>query len=58
MLMTPARLTRIGWTLFAISGVLFLIPALQAGDVVIAAGCILWLIAVAIFLRVDWLNAD
>ncbi len=55
--MTPARLVQLGWILFAISGLLFLIPALQAGDPLIIAGCILWLVAVAIFLLVDRLTA-
>ncbi len=56
--MTPARLSTLGWILFAISGVLFLIPAVQVGDPLIIAGCVVWLVAIAIFLWVDWLRAQ
>lgn len=51
--MSSSTLTRLGWILFAVSGVLFLVPAMRAGDRWTATGCIIWLVAVAIFL---WLE--
>lgn len=40
----------VGWALFALSGVMFLIVAIRAGDLYGTIGCLLWLAAIACFL--------
>lgn len=54
--MATKKLTRVGWILFAISGGLFLVPAIRAADLWTTAGCVLWLIAVGIFLWIDTIS--
>ncbi len=39
-----------GWGLFSVSGVLFLVAALRAGDALLLWGSITWLAGVAFFL--------
>lgn len=39
-----------GWFAFTISGTLYLVSSIKAGDMWSAAGAIVWLIAVGLFL--------
>jgi hypothetical protein len=39
-----------GWALFSVSGVLFLVAAIRAGDPLLLWGSITWLLGVALFL--------
>ena len=48
--MSGSRFGTIGWALFAVSGVLFLIAALRAGDTLLVWGSVTWLVGVAAFL--------
>ncbi len=45
------RLELIAWTGFAISGVLYLVAGIRSGDGLVVAGSVIWLAAVAVFLR-------
>lgn len=49
-MMTGGRFDLAGWALFAVSGVVFLIAALQDGNTLLAWGCIAWLAGAAAFL--------
>jgi len=40
----------LGWLMFAGSGLSFLIVALQNGDRISAAGCVMWLAGIVFFL--------
>ena len=46
-MMTGSRSELIGWALFAVSGVVFLIAAPRDGDPLLAGGSISWLAGVA-----------
>ena len=48
--MTGGRFEVIGWGLFTVSGVMFLIAALRAGDALLLWGSITWLAGVGFFL--------
>ena len=48
--MTGGRFELIGWCLFTVSGVMFLVAALRAGDALLLWGSITWLAGVAFFL--------
>jgi len=48
--MTGGRFELIGWCLFTVSGVMFLVAALRAGDALLLWGSITWLVGVAAFL--------
>lgn len=42
--------TLAGWVMFTLSGVLFLISGIRAGDVYTVAGSVIWMIGVSFFL--------
>ncbi len=48
--MSGGRFELAGWVLFSVSGVLFLVAALRAGDALLLWGSITWLAGVAAFL--------
>lgn len=48
--MTGGRFEVVGWGLFTVSGVMFLIAALRAGDALLLWGSITWLAGVGFFL--------
>ena len=48
--MSGGRFEVAGWALFSVSGVLFLIAAIRAGDALLLWGSITWLLGVALFL--------
>lgn len=48
--MTGGRFELFGWCLFTVSGVMFLVAALRAGDALLLWGSITWLVGVAAFL--------
>jgi hypothetical protein len=47
------RLTRLGWILFLVGSVVFLVAALLQGDVVTAAGSMLFVLGVIAFLGAE-----
>lgn len=49
--MTPGgRFDLVGWGLFTVSGIVFLVAALRDGDMLLVWGSIAWLVGVAFFL--------
>ena len=48
--MTGGRFELFGWYLFTVSGVMFLVAALRAGDPLLLWGSITWLAGVGFFL--------
>ncbi|MDE0375353.1 MAG: hypothetical protein OXK16_05250 [bacterium] len=48
--MSGGRFELIGWCLFTVSSVMFLIAALRAGDALLLWGSITWLVGVGFFL--------
>lgn len=44
------RTTLAGWMMFGLSGLLFLVPAVRAGDIWSFGAAITWLIGVGLFL--------
>lgn len=48
--MSGGRFELVGWSLFTVSGVMFLIAALRAGDALLLWGSITWLVGVGFFL--------
>ncbi|MCY4371840.1 MAG: hypothetical protein OXF41_21020 [bacterium] len=44
------RFDLIGWVLFTISGIVFLLAALRDGDILLLWGSITWLVGVVFFL--------
>ena len=48
--MSGGRFEVAGWALFSVSGLLFLVAALRAGDALLLWGSITWLVGVAFFL--------
>ena len=48
--MDHGRLGSVGWMLFAVSGVFFLIVAVRDGDGLVLASAVAWLLGVAAFL--------
>ncbi len=48
--MDDGRYSSIGWTLFAVSGVFFLIVAVRDADGLVLTSAVAWLLGVAAFL--------
>ena len=48
--MNENRLQLLGWMLFAVSGVFFLIDALESGDKTALVSAITWLLGIGFFL--------
>ena len=48
--MSGSRFELVGWGLFTVSGVVFLIAALRDGDSLLLWGSITWLVGVGFFL--------
>jgi hypothetical protein len=47
--MTPYRWILLGWLMFAISGVFFLVDAIESGDKTALGSAITWIVGVAFF---------